>query len=217
VTAVSRTRPRVLPFAAGTRAEGDVVKKALKWIAIVFGVLVVLCCGTALLLPNEWKIQTSVVIDAPPERIYPYLAKPRVWVKVIERHSRTMKGYEDTTFRYTFGDVDEGAGAWWVSDSESGAMTSHVRIDYTKGDPKTGLAYEGRIEQDEVNAHGTISFEPVDGGTRVTWTDTGTMARAKGGGLMVFAIEAMMTPAFQGFLQSLKEVVEGDLPIEPAK
>lgn len=193
------------------------MKKALKWIGIACGLLLVLCCGGVLLLPTEWKIETSVVIDAPPEKVYPYLAQPRVWVKIVERHSRTMPGYEDTTFRYTFGDVEEGAGAWWLSESESGAMTSRVRIDYTAGDPKTGLEYEGRIEQDEVNAHGTIAFEVVDGGTRVTWTDTGTMSRSKGGGLMVMAIESMMTPAFQGFLDSLKEVVEGDIPIEPAE
>ena len=96
-------------------------------------------------------------------------------------------------------------------------MTSRVRIDYTEGDPKTGLAYEGRIEQDEVNAHGTIAFEPVEGGTKVTWTDTGDTTLAMGGGLAPLLIEPMMTDAFHGFLESLEEVVENDVPIEPAK
>jgi hypothetical protein len=193
------------------------VKKALKWIAVAFGVVILLCCGTVLLLPKGWEAQASIVIDAPPEKIYPYVAQPRKWVMVIDRYAQKQPDYEQTTFTYTFGDVREGPGAWWISESEGPAMKSKVRIEYTKGGPAEGLWYDGMIESDEVNGHGSVLFEKVDGGTKVTWDDGGTVSLSMGGGLAAMAIGPMLEPFFQGTLQELKDVVENDIEIVDAE
>jgi carbon monoxide dehydrogenase subunit G len=96
-------------------------------------------------------------------------------------------------------------------------MKSKVRIEYTKGGPREGLWYDGAIEQDEVNSHGSVLFEIVDGGTRVTWTDTGTIARTMGGGLAAPVLGKMLTPFFQGILAELKTVVEEDIELVDAE
>ena len=193
------------------------MKKVLKWLAIVTGVLVLLCCGVVLLLPKDWNVETSVVIDAPPEKVYPFVAQPRKWVMVIDRFAQTQPDYEATTFNYTFGDIPEGPGAWWVSESDGPTMKSKVRIEFTKGGPEEGLWYEGMIESDEVNSHGSVLFEQVEGGTKVTWSDTGTVSLGMGGGLAAMAIGPMLEPFFGGTLQELKTVVEQDIEIEDAE
>ena len=60
-------------------------------------------------------------------------------------------------------------------------------------------------------------FEPVDGGTKVTWTDTGTLSLEMGGGLAAMAIGPMLEPFFQGTLDELKTVVENDIEIVDAE
>ena len=77
--------------------------------------------------------------------------------------------------------------------------------------------YEGSIQQEEVNDHGSIVFEAVDGGTRVVWDDTGTMALSKGGGLAAAAVGPLLSPAFEAYLLELKDVVENDVVLEDAQ
>ena len=125
--------------------------------------------------------------------------------------------YEATTFSYSFGDVNEGPGAWWVSEADGPAMKSKVHIEYVKGGPDEGLWYDGMIQTDEVNSHGSVLFESVEGGTKVTWTDTGTVSLSMGGGLAALVIGPALEPFFQGTLDELKTVVENDIEIVDAE
>ena len=193
------------------------MKKVLKWVAVVVGVLVLVCCGAVLLLPRDWNVEASVVIDAPKEEIYPIFATPRKWVMVVDRFARTQPDYENSTFKYTFGDVPEGPGAWWISETEGPGPKSRVRIEYTKGGPEEGLWYDGMIESDEVNDHGSVLLETVEGGTRVTWTDTGTVSYAMGGGITAKFLSMGLGPFFGGILEELKTVVEQDVEIVEAE
>ena len=176
------------------------MKKVLLWGAAIVGVLVVVCCVASLLAPTEWNVRTSVVIDAPPERIHAYVNRPRVWVQFAERHAAVVEPETEMTF--TFSDIEEGVGAWYVSE----APGSKVHIEYTASDPAKGIEYQGRIETDEVNDHGSITYEVVEGGTRVTWTDKGDVPT--GFGLMTGVLEDHLTPFFTGILTELKTAVE---------
>ncbi len=193
------------------------MKKFLKWTAIGFGALLLICCGGIVLMPSDWAVETSVVIDAPAAKIYPYFAQPRKWVKIIELYAAKQPDYESATFTYTFSETKEGPGAWWISETESGGVKSKVRIEYTKGGPEEGLWYDGAIDQDEVNDHGSVLFEAVDGGTKVTWSDSGTVPLSRGGGLTAMAIGPMLEPFFQGALLELETVVESGVQIEDAE
>lgn len=187
------------------------------WLGAGAVVLVLLCCGSVALLPNEWNVNTSVVIDAPPEKIYPYVARPRQWVAIIERAVKKMPDGDQAQFTYTFGGEDGGAGSWWISETTGMGPDSWVRIEYTRGEPDKGLWYDGSIQQEEVNSHGSLTFEAVEGGTRVTWADTGTTSMAMGGGLAAMAIGPMLEPAFNTYLVELKDVVENETALEDAE
>ncbi len=190
------------------------MKKVSKWGGAIFGVLALLCCGGVFVLPNEWHVKTSVVIDAPADQIYPIVARPRQWVAVIERAVQKMPDGEKANFTYTFSDVSEGVGAWWVSESSGMGYDSRVRVEYTRAEPGVGLWYDGMIQQDEVNDHGSMTFEAVEGGTRVTWEDRGTIAASKGGGLTAMAVGPSLEPAFQAYLLELKDVVESGVQVQ---
>ena len=96
--------------------------KALKWIGIGVGVLILVVCGIGLVLPAKWEVNTSVVIDAKPAAIYPHIATPKVFVKHFEAYSMSQPESAGTTFEYEFGDVEIGAGAWWVSKSNGSTV-----------------------------------------------------------------------------------------------
>ncbi len=184
------------------------MKKVILWITGILALLVTICCVVGLLLPTEWHVSQSVVIAASPAEIHPYINRPRRWLTMIERYSATTPEGQGATFQYTFSDVEEGAGAWWISESNAGGRDSKVRIEYTASDPATGIKYDGCIEQDEVNSHGSVTYEEVEGGTRVTWDDRGNLPTGAGAG--VFVLEAGIGPFFQGTLEQLKLAVEAD-------
>jgi hypothetical protein len=179
------------------------MKKFLKWAAIVFGLLAVVCCGIGLVLPGDWNIETSVVMKAKPEEIHALISRPRTFVTYADAWQAKQPEYADIVNEYTFSEVEEGVGAWWISESEG----SKVRIEITKSDPQKGIWYEGAIQQDEVNDHGSITFEAVEGGTKVTWVDTGTLPPVVGG-FLVGWIESALEPFFHGMLLEAKAAVE---------
>ncbi len=184
------------------------MKKVLK----ILGVLLVVCCvlGVVLaaLLPKEWKAETSVVIAAPPAEILPYVHRPRRWLNFVERYAQASG--RPAEFTYTFEGPEEGAGAGWTSESQG----SRVSIRFTSSDPETGVAYEGKIESDEVNDHGVIAFEATPEGTLVVWRDAGTIPFSRGGGLVAGVLGGMLEPFFLGTLEELKKAVEAkeDVP-----
>ena len=82
----------------------------MRWLRIVLGTVVLLglvVIGVGFALPSEYKVERSVVIEAPPDRIYPFVATPRRWVQwsIWTRRDPAM------TIEY-FG-PESGTGAGW--------------------------------------------------------------------------------------------------------
>ena len=179
--------------------------KALKRLVVTFVALVLLCVVIGLFLPNTWEVQASIVIDAPSERIHPYIDSPKRWVREIGDVTAARMETDVSSYNYTFNDVESGAGAgWsWVSDMDKG------RIKWTKTDPQAGVWYESAIMTDEVNGGGSIVYEKVDGGTKVTWNDRGETWPVVGG-YMKGAIEGALSEYFNEMLKTLKTTVEAD-------
>jgi hypothetical protein len=55
------------------------MKKVPKWVGIVVGGLFVLFVVIGFLLPSEWQVSRSIVIDAPPERVHPFVGSLAEW------------------------------------------------------------------------------------------------------------------------------------------
>jgi len=143
-------------------------------------------------------------VNATPARIHQEIATPKNFVMHAEAWAKS-EGHEDP-FEYEFSGPESGEGAEWSSKTEG----SHVRIKITKSDPATGIEYEGRIEKDEVNDHGSIKYEVVDGGTKVTWTDKGELGIPVAGPWFGMALSSQLEKAFNGILVQVKKTCESE-------
>ena len=96
-----------------------------------------------------------------------------------------------------------GATIRWSGEGSNGAIT------IVEADPTTGIRWDGKIETDEVNNHGQIRYEQLDGGVvRVTLTDTGTLPPVLGG-YFVPVMNSALGQHFTAALGRLEAAVEG--------
>lgn len=176
----------------------------LKKAALALLAVVVLLGVVGALLPRQWRVERAVVIDAPPERILPFVANLKrwqdwaVWTKAM-----------DPKVVNTWGGPDEGVGARW---QWTGPVMGRGAMTVTAADA-TGVSVEEAIESDTVNARGRLSFTVEGPGTRVVWVDEGTLPPM--GGFFRGYLEGMLGENFEKGLSGLKALVEKQPPPQP--
>src|SRR5437899_618325 len=97
-------------------------------------------CG--LLMPRQWHVERSIVVHAPPETIFPWIAEPRRWPEWLPWTKE-----KDPTLTFTFSGPESGVGAMleWRGD-----LCGHVKYSFTRSDPSSGVAYEFTLEGAEI-------------------------------------------------------------------
>lgn len=115
----------------------------------------------SMMKPSESVVEHSVVIDAPPEQIFSYVEDFRVWQK--------WSSFAEPERKLSFEGADRGKGAVleWAGGDDAG------RGRMTIVDSRPGEALEIELEFLEPIRSGhtmILTFEPVDGGTRVEWS-----------------------------------------------
>jgi hypothetical protein len=113
--------------------------------------------------------------------------------------------------RFTYEGPESGVGARW---SWLGPKMGNGRSEITFADPRRGIRVDEAIESAQVNAHGAILLEDTGAGTRVTWTDDGTLPPILGGFFRAMVNERL-THNFEAGLARLKAVVEALPPAPP--
>jgi uncharacterized membrane protein len=195
VAAVSRAATPTTPALAGD--DPPSVGLILKWLAIVLGLAALTVVVVGLLLPREWEVEQSVEITGDVAEIHALVSDAERWDAWMFDPS------EDAELELEARGRGVGAEVAW-----SGAG-SQGRITLLEADPATGIAWEGRIERDEVNNHGSIRYEAIgDGVVRVTLTDTGTLPPVFGG-YFVLVMNSALSQHFGSALGRLEAVVEG--------
>ncbi|MBL8924162.1 MAG: SRPBCC family protein [Myxococcaceae bacterium] len=176
----------------------------LKRVAIFVGAVALLIGAIGALLPRQWSVARSIRIEAPPERVLPFVANLRrwqdwaVWTKAM-----------DPNLVNTFAGPEEGVGARW---QWQGPVMGRGAMTVTAAD-LTGVSIDEAIESDVVNARGRLSFVPDGQGTTVTWSDQGTLPPM--GGFFRENLEAMLGGHFEKGLSALKVLAEKQPPPQP--
>jgi len=179
--------------------------KVLKIVLVVALVLAVLVVGIGLALPRDWNVERSILIQAPPSKIHPWVEAPSRWNDWFAWEE--MKS--DPTYKVWTSGPEKGVGATyqWTGDA-----AGRGRIVITSSDPASGVYLDEWIEADpagEKNASGTIVYTAADGGaTRVTWSDQGKLPPVVGGFVRGLVSDAI-GQAFEKGLANLKTKVEG--------
>ncbi|MGI9414697.1 MAG: SRPBCC family protein [Hyphomicrobiales bacterium] len=175
----------------------------MKWIKRIFGtllVLVVVLTGIAFLLPDRAEVSRSIVIAAPPERVYPYVSNFR------KSNEWSPWARYDPDTHYTFDGPDQGAGQkmTWKSDHPQVGSGSQEII---AAEP--GRSVDVALDMDAMGqAKARYLLEPEGAGTKVTWgfeTELGSNPVGRYFGLMV---DTFFGPDYETGLAALKKLVE---------
>ncbi|MEM6551644.1 MAG: SRPBCC family protein [Planctomycetota bacterium] len=179
--------------------KGIVMMKWLFRIGVVLVLLLAAFVVVGLLLPTDYVVERSVVVDAPRDRVHGLIADLVEWDK-WEPWSA-----EDPTVVVTPGPKTTGVGAsqTWTDQTGGGELV------FTMSDPAKGVGYDMTIA-DAMHAKATILHEVLgDGKVRVTWRMEGDASGAPVvGGYLAKLLPAAIGPMFESGMANLKAIAE---------
>lgn len=168
----------------------------------VFGaatVLVLLFLLIGLLLPHGYQTSAEVVIQSPPEKIFPYLNRLDRWPEWSQWATN-----KDSMFAVEYGPQVEGVGAaqTWKEPRGSGKLW------IIGSDPDRSLEYVVEFGNfPRMNSR--FFLQPVDVGTKLTWTSEGRLPSGPFYGWLRLAFVNGLRSQYQQALLKLDAVVTG--------
>ena len=143
----------------------------LKVIGIIAALVVVGVIGVlayAATIPDTFRVQRSISIKAPPQKIFPLINE----LKTMNEWNPFAK--QDPTIRLTYSGPASGKGA--ANDWDSDGKAGKGRLEITDSTPPSQVTM--RLDMAKpMEGHNTVMFalEPQPDGTSVTWSMTGGM------------------------------------------
>ena len=173
--------------------------RLLKGVVILLIALVAVLVVGGLLLSPKFSVSRSVLVNAPPDRVYPLIADPRAWARWSEWNRR------DPAMHVDYSGAESGAGAkWaWKSDSEGDGEMS-----FTAAEPDKRVVYALYFPDFGTTSAGELLLLPEAGGTRVSWSMNGDMGHNPLFHWMALFADEMVGKDFDAGLARLKTVAE---------
>jgi uncharacterized protein YndB with AHSA1/START domain len=174
----------------------------MKWfkrILIGMVALVLLFAAVGLALPSQFRVERSVLIAAPADKVYPLIASPAEWKRWTAWNRR------DPAMRIEYGGPAAGAGArWsWRSDTEGNGT-----MEFTEAVPGQRLAYRLSFPEMGMQSTGLLKIEPQGGGVRVSWSNAGDMGASPVNRWFGLFMDRLVGPDFEAGLANLKRLAE---------
>ena len=173
--------------------------KIVQWTLAAIGAAVLLILAGGLFLPSKYAVQRSVVINAPPKKVYDLVVEPRQWEKWSVWNRR------DPGMKITYKGPPFGIGAkWdWVSKSEgSGSM------EITRVEPDRVVEYALAFPAYGMRSTGALALDPAGTATRVTWSLAGDVGGNPLKHYLAYMMDRMVGPDFEAGLANLKALAE---------
>ena len=173
--------------------------KPLHRVLVALCGIVVLVLAIGFTLPTTWHAEQTIVIQATPGAIYPWIAS----FKDGWRQWSPFGLAADPGMHMTYEGPDSGVGAaqrWTASKKGDGQMS------IVAADPTQGVRYQLTMVNG-FNVNGHIAFATEGSATRVTWTDDGefTHPLSRYVGLIM---PRMLEPTLARGLNNLKKQTE---------
>lgn len=153
--------------------------------------------------PDSFHIERTVLIDAAPDAIYPYMSdfhKGRLWVPYETR---------DPNMKRTFSGPDNGKGAIYEFEGNENVGKGRLEIVEAMAPSRVVLTLD-MIEPMEGHNRVEYKIEPVGNGSRVSWSMRGACNyMGKLGGIFINT-DKMIGNDFAAGLASLKSLVESN-------
>ncbi len=173
----------------------------IKTIAIVIVVLLASVLLFAATRPDTFRVERSITIHAPAEKIYPFLEDFRRW--------NVWSPYEnkDPAMKRTYGGATSGKGATYAWDGNKDIGSGSMEIADTS--PPSRLTLKLDFTKPFV-AHNIVDFTlaPSAGNTQVTWAMHGPNTYVGKVMQLFFNMDSMVGKDFEAGLTSLKSAAE---------
>ena len=142
------------------------MKKALKLVAIVFAVVIVVVAGVGVFLPSDFGGTITQSVTAPADKMVQLLATPKSWLKWSPWNTTAMPGMEST---YSGPDLGVGAQWSWTQEQGNGSLTVN------EYEPSKQMSYKLTFEGMNHPMTGNVVFSPDGDNVKVTWSYKGEM------------------------------------------
>ncbi|MER2999596.1 SRPBCC family protein [Pontibacter populi] len=138
--------------------------KLLLRFAVVLVVLAACFFGGATLLPKQMEVRQTIVIDATPEHVFPYLNNTTDWKRWCAWNTTN-----DPSLIYLYGGPMSGAGA---RQNWNGDKFGNWHMLFTQSTAPDSLNYELKQEGQTIKSTGSVVLKETEKGTIITWRQT---------------------------------------------
>lgn len=162
-------------------------------------VLIAVFLGIGLLLPSTFRVERSVMIAAPADKVYGLISAPAQWKQW------TVWNQRDPNMQIAYSGPPQGQGAKW---SWQSASEGNGEMEFVAVVPNESLTYRLTFPDFGMQSTGKMHVRPQDGGVRVSWSNEGDMGTNPVSRWFGLFMDRMIGPDFEAGLANLKRVAE---------
>jgi len=172
--------------------------KVIKSLIVLLIIIIVLFIVIGIFLPKNYTVSRSIVIDASPQQIHPYINNLNNWPKWSPWTEN------DPTLKVTVGDIASGVGASqsWVGKDGDGSLV------FTASSLQEGIDYDVEFNQGQFKCKSIFEYVPEGQNTDVIWEMKGKVDTPVIGGYFAAKMDSWVGIEFEKGLQNLKKAVE---------
>lgn len=173
--------------------------KWFKWLLIGIAALLLLFAAVSLALPSKFRVERSVAIAAPAQKVYLLIASPAEWKRWSEWNRR------DPAMQIEYGGPTAGVGARW---SWRSATEGNGTMEFVDAVPGEWLVYRLSFPDLGMQSIGQLRIEPAGSGVRVSWSNEGEMGANPVNRWFGLFMDRLVGPDFEAGLSNLKRLAE---------
>lgn len=163
-----------------------------------------LIVGLGALLPRDWKVQETILINAPPAAVH-------AWVGDLERWARWAQWNQSELWpqnRVSQPSSGPGATLRWYGRSQAEGESAAGEVRIVRSDPTSGVWFENRTPSSDLS-EASVLYQERPSVTLVTWEDRGRLPPIIGG-LFLDLFQKRLHSHMAGGLERLKDLVEAE-------
>lgn len=172
--------------------------KIVKWILIVVAFLLTVFFVGAAVMPSAYKVERTILINAPAEKIYPLIAAPREWPKWAIWFER------EHDMKVSYAGAEAGAGAKWEWKAKEGSG----QMEFTRAEPNKSVDYALFFPEMNMRSTGALTLTPSGNATRLSWTNEGDVGRNPMMRWFVPFLDGMIGKDYEDGMKKLKAMAE---------
>lgn len=183
----------------GAGLDWDSQMSALKKLLVLVGVLITLFVATSFFISKDYSVERTIVINAEPSEIYPYVVDLKEWSKWGVWFKR------DPNMELEFSGPDRAIGmrSEWKSETEGNGEMEITQLEHNRR-----VLYRLYFPDFDMGSNGAVEIKPTSNGSIVTWRDEGTVDNNPINRYFALMMDGMIGPDFEMGLENLKILAE---------